>query len=60
MEIGLMTKQMVKEHLFIKMELNTKASGRTISKMGWEHKPGQMGLLILESINKEKSMEKGL
>ena len=60
METGLTTKPMVKEYLFIKTELDIKASGRMINKAGLEHKLGQMAQNILVNINKEKSTEKAL
>ena len=60
MEIGKMTKQMVKEHLFIRMEENIKASGKMISKMGLELKLGLMALSLLVIIKREKRRDKAV
>ena len=57
-EIGIMIKQMVKEHLLIRMGQNIKASGKMTSKMGMELKVGLMALFTLEIIRMEKRREK--
>ena len=59
-EIGIMIKQMAKEHLLIRMEQNIKASGKMTSKMGLELKFGLMALYTLEIIRREKRREKAV
>jgi len=55
---GSMTKPMEKEPTLMQMERNMLASGKMISNMARDWKPGQIALCMKATILKEKSMVK--